>query len=95
MLSATNYDDAVLESIKFEKELISNSFTTIVPVLDQGNDYSVVDAIIKFNQYLNGESAYAHLKKNVSKGHLDEMIRYCTYFAQSLKKKRDIKKEIE
>ncbi len=92
MLVATNYDDAVLESIQFEKELISNSYTTVVPVLDQGNDYSVVDAIIKYNQYLNGESEYAHLKKNVTKGHSDEMIRYCTYFAQSLKKKRDIER---
>lgn len=92
MLKATNYEDAVLESIQFEKELISNSYTTVTPVFDQGNDYSVIDVIIKFNQYLNGESEYAHLKKNVTKKHTDELIRYCKFFAQSLKITKDIQR---
>ncbi len=92
MLTAANYEDAVLESIQFEKELITTSYTTIVPVLDQGNDYSVIDAIIKFSQYLNGQSEYAHLKKNVTKKHTDELIRYCRFFAKSLKGTKDIQR---
>jgi integrase len=92
MLSATNYEDAVAESIEFEKELKSNSYETIKPKIDEGNDYSVVDAIVRYNQYLNGESEYAHLKKNVSKGHTDEMIRFCRFFAKTLKKGKDIQR---
>lgn len=92
MLSATNYEDAVAESIEFKKELISNSFETVKPKVDEGNDYSVLGAIVKYNQYLNGESQYAHLRKDVTKGHIDEMIRFCRFFAKILKQKYDIER---
>ena len=92
MLSATNYEDAVAQSIEFEKELKSNSYETIKPKVDEGNDYSVLGAIVKYNQYLNGESEYAHLRKDVTKGHIDEMIRFCRFFAKILKQKYDIER---
>jgi integrase len=92
MLSATNYEDAVAQSIEFEKELKSNSYETVKPKVDEGNDYSVLGAIVKYNQYLNGESEYAHLRKDVTKGHIDEMIRFCRFFAKILKQKYDIEK---
>ncbi len=92
MLSATNYEDAVAQSIEFKKELISNSYETIKPKVDEGNDYSVLGAIVKYNQYLNGESEYAHLRKDVTKGHIDEMIRFCRFFAKILKQKYDIER---
>lgn len=90
MLSATNYEDAVAETIEFEKELKSNGYETIKPKADEGNDYSVTGAIMKFDYYLRGESEYAHLRKNVTKGHIDEMFRFCRFFANSLKQKYDI-----
>jgi integrase len=92
MLSASNYEDAVAETIEFEKELKSNSYETIKPKVDEGNDYSVTGAIMKFDYYLRGESEYAHLRKNVSKGHIDEMFRFCRFFANSLKQKYDIQR---
>jgi len=92
MLSATNYEDAVAETIEFEKELKSNSYETIRPKADEGNDYSVLGAIVKYNQYLNGLSQYAHLRKDVSKGHIDEMIRFCRFFAKILKQKYNIER---
>lgn len=92
MLSASNYEDAVAESIEFEKELKSNGYETIKPKVDEGNDYSVSGAIIKYDYYLKGESEYAHLRKNVTKGHIDEMFRFCRFFANSLKRKYDIQR---
>lgn len=92
MLSASNYEDAVAETIEFEKELKSNGYETIQPKVDDGNDYSVVGAIMKFDYYLRGESEYAHLRKNVTKGHIDEMFRFCKFFANSLKQKYNIER---
>ena len=92
MLSATNYEDAVAETIEFEKELKSNGYETKKPKADEGNDYSVTGAIMKFDYYLRGESEYAHLRKNVTKGHIDEMFRFCRFFANSLKQKNDIRR---
>lgn len=97
VIDATEYDDAVIEAIAFKKELNANDFTTFENLLDddadieKGNDYSIFDALIKYNQYLNGESNYAHLKKNISKSHKDELIRFCTYFCQNVNKTKNIK----
>ena len=55
MLSATNYEDAVAETIEFEKELKSNGYETIKPKADEGNDYSVTGAIMKFDYYLRDD----------------------------------------
>jgi integrase len=92
MLSATNYEDAVAETIEFEKELKSNGYETIIPKVDEGNDFSVLGAIVKYNQYLNGISQYSHLRKDVSKGHIDEMIRFCRFFAKILKHNYNIER---
>lgn len=99
-LESTNYSDALLEAIAFEKELNASDFTTIVgnAVIEKhveeekGNDYSLADAVIRYSQYLNGESSYAHLKKEVSVGHKKELLRYCRYFSQSVHKSKDITK---
>ena len=64
-LTATNYDDAVLETIQFQKELSSNSYTLPKEKTDVGTDYNIVGGILKYNQYLSGKSIYAHLKKDV------------------------------
>jgi integrase len=97
VIVATEYDDAVIEAIAFKKELNANDFTTIENPLDEvadieeGNDYSIFDALIKYNQYLEGASSYAHLKKNISKAYKDELIRFCTYFCQNVDKTKSIK----
>jgi integrase len=90
-LTATEYEDAVLETIQFQKELSSNCYTRVIEKTDIGTDYNIGGAIIKYHQYLSGKSSYAHLKKDVSKGYIDETIRYCKLFAKNLKKTRDIR----
>jgi integrase len=96
-LDAANYVDAVIEAIAFEKELNATDFTTIgstksesIIEEDQGNDYSIADAVIRYNQYLNGQSNYAHLKKNISPGYKDELIRYCRFFCKNINVTEDI-----
>jgi len=85
MLVATNYNEAVKEIIDYRKELEYNNFETVETKPDDGNDYNIIGAIVKYNQYLSGESDYAHLKKNISDEYRDELIRYCKALAKNLK----------
>lgn len=91
-LRAENYEDAVIEAIAFKNELVQQKFESIPTVNEDGNNYSVIGAIIKFNQYLSGHSEYAHLKKDISNAHRKELVRYCRYFAESLKESHDIER---
>jgi len=96
-LESMNYADAVAEAIAFEKTLNATDFTTVGKIVenriieDRGNDYSVIDAVIKYGQFLDGDNEYAHLKKNITKGHKDELLRYCHYFLNNIKKTKDVK----
>ncbi len=89
VLKTRVYEDAVKEAIDFRKELVSNNYETIKPTIE-GNDYSLPAAILKYNQYLEGNHPLAQKKKIVSKDYQDECVRYCTYFAESVKKTTDI-----
>ncbi|WP_432220942.1 tyrosine-type recombinase/integrase [Flavobacterium sp. TMP13] len=90
VLLSREYNDAVIEAVNFEKDLIARSYSSPVINSEEGNDYSIVDAVIKFNQYLDGANQYAHLKKNISQAYRDELIRYCTVFLKSLKEYKNI-----
>ena len=79
ILNSKIYSDAVIEAINFEKHLKINNYQTIVVDSAEGNDYSVIDSIIKYNHYLNGESEYAQFKKSVTNEHRKELIRFCKY----------------
>ncbi len=90
ILNSIVYSDAVTEAINFEKHLKSSNYETVVANAEEQNDYSVIDSIIKYNHYLNGESEYAQFKKNITDGHRKELIRFCKYFAKTLKKNKNI-----
>ena len=87
-LVSKNYEDAVKEAIDFKKEIIANNYESVVKT-ETGNDYSVTGAILKYYQYLDGNHEYTQMKKDVSSGHRDEQIRYCTYFSHSIKTVRE------
>lgn len=89
VLKSRDYKDAVSEAISIEKELKANNYQK-VNISCNGNDYSIVDAVIRYNQYLSGNYEFAQHIKNVSKGHKDECIRFCTYFCNSFKGAKNI-----
>ncbi|MBD0725367.1 hypothetical protein B6A10_09270 [Flavobacterium sp. L1I52] len=90
ILKSKVYSEAVIEAINFEKHLKETNYQTIVVDSTQGNDYSVVDSVIKYNHYLNGDSEYAQFKKNITDEHRKELIRFCKYFVKTLKKNKNI-----
>ena len=84
-LEATNYNDAIIECVDFEKELKANGYErTVITHSETSIDYSIVDAVVKYREYMSGESKYAHLKKNVSQGHIDESIRFCWLLVENI-----------
>ncbi len=92
-LEADNYNDAVAECVDFERELKSNGFEKINTIFsDISTDYSIGDAIIKYREYMSGESKFAHLKKNVTQGHIDESVRYCWKFVENLSLSKNVKR---
>ena len=92
-LEAQNYDDAVAECVDFERELKINGYDkTVVAFSETSTDYSIGDAVVKYREYMSGDSKYAHLKKNVTQGHIDECVRYCWKFVENLALKRNVKR---
>ena len=93
ILDATNYNEAVIECIDFEKELKSNGYErTIVSISETSTDYGIGDAVVKYREYLSGESKFAHLKKNVSQGHIDECVRFCWKLVENVALTKNIKR---
>ncbi len=92
-LEADNYDDAVAECVDFERELKSNGYErTVLTFSETSTDYSIGDAVVKYREYMSGESKYAHLKKNVTQGHIDECVRYCWLLVENVALKKNIKR---
>lgn len=93
LLKAENYEDAVIESIEFKRQLEKLKYQTVNAKFELKNSPSVlnlVTAILKYFQYLKGESGYVHLKKNLSEAYVKEVIRYCKLFAFVLKRTKNI-----
>jgi integrase len=91
-LIAENYKDAVAECIDFERELRSNGFEKAKIILsDESNDYNIGNAVVKYRDYMSGESRYAHLKKNLTQGHIDECVRFCWRFIENLALTKNVK----
>ena len=92
-LVADNYNNAVAECVDFERELKINGYDkTVVAFSETSTDYSIGDAVVKYREYMSGGSKYAHLKKNVTEGHIDECIRYCKKFVDNLSLSKSIKR---
>jgi integrase len=92
-LESENYNDAIVECALFEKELIQNGFERVKQTESVSlTDYSIGDAVIKYREYMSGESKFAHLKKNISEDHIDESIRFCWYFVENVALTRNIKR---
>ena len=88
LLKSKVYADAVVEGIEFRRR-IENGVEETVPDRSKMN---IAEALVYFDQYLKGDTQYAHLKKEVSDKHRKELIKYCTLFAKSLKNNRNLRK---
>ncbi len=84
VLKSLTYNEAVKEAIDFEKELKANNYEKLV-VKEEGNDYSILDAVIQYQRYLSGQHRYAHKVKKVTVDYQKECIRYCQFFLDSIK----------
>lgn len=83
-LISKNYEDAVKESIDIIKELKSNDYRDLSTDTDN-KEYTMIGAILKYNQYLSGEYELKHLIKKVSEGHRKESLRFIKLFCNVLK----------
>lgn len=82
-LVSTKYEDAVKEIIDIINELKANDYRDNVNT--ESNEYTVIGAILKYNQYLSGKHELRHLVKNVSDAHRKETMRFIKLFCSSLK----------
>jgi len=89
-LDTRNYDEAVLQATEFRKEVKSDTLMAAPRVMLTANDYSLSDAILKYHQYLEGNHELEQHKKNVSRHHREEALRFCLYFADIVKQRADI-----
>lgn len=91
VLNSKDYNEAVKEAIDFEKELIANNYEKIV-LVEEGNDYSILDAVIQYQRYLSGQHRYAHKIKKVSIEYQKECVRYCKYFLDNVNQVKNVTK---
>lgn len=82
-LISKKYEDALKEIIDFINELKSNDYRDIKNV--ESNEYTIIGAILKYNQYLSGKYELKHLVKNVSEAHRKETMRFIKLFCNVLK----------
>jgi integrase len=92
-LEATNYNDAVIECVDFEKQLKANGYEkTVITHSENSTDYTIGDAVVKYREYISGDTKYAHLKKNLSQGHIDESVRFCWMLVENVALRKNIKR---
>ena len=87
ILVATQYEDAVIESINFKKGLKQQIHT---PASIIGNDYTLADGIVKYRMYLNGDSEYQQYNKNLTPKYIRETIGFLVQFHDSVRENRKI-----
>jgi integrase len=94
LLNAENYEDAVIESIDIKRQLERLNYQIVTEKVETRNIPNALNlaaAIVEYKRYLNGESGYSHLKKNLSAAYIKEVLRYCKLFVFVLKKNNNIK----
>ena len=89
ILLATEYDDAVVEAINFKKGLAQQP--NLKPTNNEGNDYTLGDAIVKYHMYLNGDTEYQQYNKKLTPKYIKETIGFLVKFHDSVRENRKIK----
>ena len=89
VLKSLTYNEAVKEAIDFENDLKANNYEKLI-VIEEGNDYSILDAVIQYQRYLSGQHRYAHKVKKVSIDYQKECMRYCQFFLDNIKDVKNV-----
>ena len=87
-LISRHYEDAVVESIDIIKGLKSNDYR-VPQSTNESKEYTMIGAIIKYNQYLSGEYELKHLIKKITEAHRKETIRFIKLFCSVLKRQHN------
>ncbi len=87
-LISRHYEDAVVESIDIIKGLKSNDYR-VPQSANDSKEYTMIGAILKYNQYLSGEYELKHLIKKITEAHRKETIRFIKLFCSVLKRQHN------
>ena len=87
-LISRHYEDAVVESIDIIKGLKSNDYR-VPQSVNESKEYTMIGAILKYNQYLSGEYELKHLIKKITEAHRKETIRFIKLFCSVLKRQHN------
>ena len=87
ILKASTYNDAVVEGIEFRAQVERKE----LEVVKSRSEMNFPEALVRYENYLNGKTEYAHLTRSVSKKHRNEVIRYCELFGKSLRRNHNLR----
>ena len=86
VLETRNLDEAIIQTIEFEKYLKENHYELQYAGEKVRKPQLLVDCMASYFDYMNNENIPAHRHKVRSKGHISEIERYFRYFIDCLKK---------
>ena len=87
LAEARNFDQAMIEMIKFKSELITNEFQKTPTAKEYVPGKSFMDFSVQYLDFVSGINTPAHLIRNRSKGHINDCKLILERFAIALKKK--------
>jgi len=86
VLETRNLDEAIIQTIEFEKYLKENHYELQYAGEKVRKPQLLVDCMASYFDYMNNENIPAHRHKVRSKGHINEIERYFRYFIDCLRK---------
>ena len=86
VLETGNLNEAIIQTIEFEKYLKENNYELQYAGDKVRKPQLLVDCMASYFDYMNNENIPAHRHKVRSKGHISEIERYFRYFIDCLKK---------
>lgn len=88
LLSATNYKDAIIQKIEFEKELVNNNFIKkdILNKTETAKPYYLIDCMDTYMNFLNGENVLEIERKDISRATKTGFLRFFKLLLTSIER---------
>ena len=84
ILETKDVDQAIIETLEFEKYLRENNYEVEAPTERNSNPELLIECMSMYLDYLNNINIPAYRQKVRSKGHINEVERYLRYFTECL-----------